>query len=100
MVVAVLGGPPQHALLRRALGENSENELEGSAAREGAVREVAVVPRCDGEDPQPINGDADDHRLKRHAGPERGQTRDMNERERNGGGIDYVVVLVAALGLT
>jgi hypothetical protein len=64
------------------------------------VREVAVVARRNAEDPQPVEADADDHRFKRHAGPEHRQTRDMNEHERNGGGIDDVIVLVAALVLT
>jgi hypothetical protein len=34
VVVAVLGGPPQHALLGRGLGQERQHELEGAAGLE------------------------------------------------------------------
>ena len=58
VVLAVLGRPPEHALLRRALGEAGEHELAGAAGLEGAVREVAVVAGADAEHAQPVEGDA------------------------------------------
>ena len=50
MMVAVLGRPPQHALLHGALREEGEDELEDAAGRIGAVREVAVIAGADRED--------------------------------------------------
>ena len=58
MVPAVLGGPPEHAALGRALGEAGEHELAGAAGLEGAVREVAVVAGADAEHAQQVERDA------------------------------------------
>ena len=45
VMVAVMAGPPQHALLRRRLRAQREQELERARRLERAVREVAVVRR-------------------------------------------------------
>src|SRR4029434_6986514 len=63
VMVAVLGGPPQHALLGGALRQQGENELECAAGRKGAMREVAMIAGPDGEDAPPIEHDADRHLL-------------------------------------
>ena len=54
MVVTVLCRPPQNALLSAALGENGKDELKYPAGRVGSMREVTVIPRADGEHPQPV----------------------------------------------
>ena len=59
VVVAMVGRPPQDALLRRRLRERGENELEDPAGLISAVGKVAMVTRTDGEDPQPVKADAD-----------------------------------------
>ena len=43
VVVAVVGRPPQNALLRGALRHHGENELKDAARLIGAMREVAVI---------------------------------------------------------
>ena len=50
MVVAVLGGPPEHAVLGRRLGEEGQYKLEAAAGGEGPVGEEAVVARPDGKE--------------------------------------------------
>ena len=71
MVMAVLGGPPDDALLRGGLGQERKDELKRSARRIGAVREIAMIAGADGEDAQPIERDAKDQRLQGDAGPDR-----------------------------
>ncbi len=73
VVVAMVGRPPQHALLRRRLREHGENELEAPARLISPVGKVAMVTRANGEDPQPVKANADRHRLRRYAGPDRGE---------------------------
>src|SRR5262245_32145903 len=97
VMMAVLGGPPQHALLRGALRQQGENELEGAAGREGAMREVAMIAGTDGEDAQPIEHKANGNRLPSDAGPDRRRAGEMHQHEGDGGGIDDVAVGVARL---
>jgi len=49
VVLAMVAGPPEHALLHGALGAHGQDELEGAARPEGAVGEVAVVAGGDEE---------------------------------------------------
>jgi hypothetical protein len=58
VVVAVLGGPPENALLGAALSEESQTELKHPTGGVGAVREVAVISRADREDAQPVKRQA------------------------------------------
>src|SRR5262245_41200001 len=97
VMMAVLGGPPQHALLRRALRQQGKNELEGAAGREGAMREVAMIAGPDSEDAQPIEHEANGNRLPSDAGPDRRRAGEMHQHEGDGGGIDDVAVGVARL---
>src|SRR3569832_2280636 len=43
MMVAMLGGPPQHALLGSALRKAGQNELKHPAGGKSLMREIAVV---------------------------------------------------------
>src|SRR5208337_2963018 len=88
MVIAVVARPPQHALLRRALRQRGENELKGAAGLESAMREIAMVAGPDGENPQPVEADADRQRLHSDAGPDRPKARQMHKDEGHGGRID------------
>ena len=90
VVVAMVGRPPQDALLRRRLREHCENELEGPAGLIGAVGEVAMVTRPDGEDPQPVKADAERDRPRGDAGPDRGEAREMHDDEGYRRGIDNI----------
>jgi hypothetical protein len=69
VVVPVLGGPPQNALLRAAQGEKREDELKHSAGRVGPMRKVAMVARTDSKDAQPIKRHADRNILLRRSTP-------------------------------
>src|SRR5262249_60841699 len=83
VMVSVLGGPPQHALLRRALRQNREQELERAAGRIGAMREVTVIAGADREDAQPVEPDAEKDRGPRDASPERREAGEMYQHERD-----------------
>src|SRR5579872_5390046 len=95
MVVTMFGRPPQHAFLRGALRQDRENELERSARRISAVREIAMISGTDCKDPKPVKRDADDRPSPRDAGPDRGKARGVNEQEGDGGRVDDVVVFAA-----
>ena len=97
VVVAVLGRPPQHALLGGALREAGEDELECPTRGEGAVRKIAMVGRADGEDPHGIEREADPQRGGAHARPDGGETGEVDQHERNGGGVEDVVVIVVGV---
>jgi hypothetical protein len=92
VVVPVLGGPPQNALLRAAQGEKCEDELKHSAGGVGPMRKVAVVTRADGKDAQPIKRHADRNVLPGDTGPDRCEAGQMHQHEREGGRINDVVV--------
>ena len=92
VMVPMLGRPPQHALLRGALRQDREHELEGAAGRIGAVREIAVIARADREDAQPVEHHADDHRLPGDAGPDRREAGEMDQHERHCRRVHDVVV--------
>jgi len=90
VVVAMVGGPPQDALLRGRLRERRENELEDPAGLISAVGKVAMVTGANGEDPQPVKANANRDRLGRDAGPDRGEAREMHDDERYRRGIDDI----------
>ncbi len=92
VMMPMLGGPPQHALLRRRLRQHREHELECAAGREGAMGEIAVIAGADREDPQPVEHEADRDRRPGNTGPDGGDAGDVHEDEGNGGRIDDVVV--------
>src|SRR5688572_29699079 len=92
VVMPVLGGPPENALLPAALGQEGQDELENPAGPVSAVGEVAVISSPDREHAQPVQRDADRDSLPCNARPDRGNTCDMNDDEWNGGRIDNVVM--------
>src|SRR6185437_7477943 len=94
VVVAMVGRPPQNALLRRRLRHGGENQLEGAAGLIGAVGKVAVITGADGEDAQPVKTDSDRQRLRGDASPDRRETRQMHDHEWYGGRIDDVGIAV------
>src|SRR5437867_3536989 len=49
VMMAVLGRPPQYALLGGALRQQGENELERAAGRVSAMREVAMITGANGK---------------------------------------------------
>ena len=90
MVLAMLGRPPEDALLRRALRNNSEDELESPARFVGAVRKITVVASANGENAQPVERDAKNDRPGGHSGPDRGKADKMHKHERSCRRIDDV----------
>lgn len=54
VVMAVVGGPPQHPFLTRCLREEGECELGWPAQTISAMAEVAVVSRRDAKHPHEI----------------------------------------------
>ena len=93
VMMAMLGCPPQHAFLGRALRQDGERELERAAGPVGAMREVAVVAGADGENPQPVEEEAEYERLVGHAGPQGSDAREVHEDEGNGRRIHDVGML-------
>src|SRR5215469_7160720 len=57
VMMPVMGGPPEHALLRRSHGHECDDELENAAGFIRSVREIAVIP---GGDPEHAYGDERD----------------------------------------
>src|SRR5678815_2081105 len=84
MMMAVLGSPPDDALLRRCLGHERKNELKRPACRIRAVREIAMIACADSKDAQPIKRHADDERLPGDACPDRSEAAEMDQNEGNG----------------
>ena len=95
----MLGGPPQHALLRRRLRKHREHELEYAAGRIGAMREVAMVAGADTEHAQPIERYANRDRLPRDAGPERRDAGEVHQHEWDRRRIDDVAMDVVVIGM-
>ena len=85
MVMAMVDGPPQHRFLRRGLRQKGEDELEDAPRRIGFVREQPVVAGRHCEHAQHIERQGQRKRFKRHAGPDRGETAEMDKDEGNGG---------------
>ena len=80
MVVPMFGGPPQHALLGGALREKREDELKHPAGRIGAVREIAMISGLIANIRNQYSDDAYGDRLPGHAGPDRRDAAEMDQR--------------------
>ena len=59
VVVAMVGGPPEHALLRRGLAEDGQQELGHARKAIRAVAEVAVEPGGHREHPQVVRAETE-----------------------------------------
>ena len=87
VVVAMHCRPPENALLGGGLGQEGQKELAGAAGMEGAVAEVAVVPRGHAEHPDPIEGQAQGSQspgARYPEGPQTGQV--QGNKSHNGRG--------------
>jgi hypothetical protein len=93
MVVAVLGGPPKHALLGRALRQNGEHKLTRAARAEGAMGEVAMVTCPNGENPQCVKRKAKPKSFRSDARPKGGEARQMQSDKWDCRGIQDIVVI-------
>ena len=94
VVMAVLGRPPQHALLRGGLRDPGQHELEDAARLVAAMRKVAMIATRHAEHAEPVEADAQQGGLPGHAAPDRAETGEMGTDERNHMRIHDVVVLV------
>jgi hypothetical protein len=56
------------------------------------MREITVIAGTDGEDADDIEAQANPQRRRAHASPNRGEGREVKEHERNGRGIEDIVV--------
>ena len=98
MVEAVLGSPPEHALLGRALRHEGQDELKGPTGGKGAVGKIAVIAGADREHPDPIESHPDSDGLPGHARPDGREAGEMDEKERDGLRIDDVIVIIVIFG--
>ena len=90
VVVAMVGRPPQDALLRRRLRHHGENALKRAARLVGAVGKVPMIAGPDGEDSQPVKTDSDRHRLRGDPRPDCREAGQMHDHEWYGRRIDDV----------
>ncbi len=97
-MMAVLCRPPQHAALRAALGERGQDELQGTARGERPVGKVPVVARTHAEHAQAIEHTAQHQRAWADAGPDRGETAQMDQHEGYRRRIDDIGVLGTSAG--
>ena len=81
VVVAVIGRPPEHALLGRRLSQQRQQELGHAGQPVGAMAEVAVEAGRDGEHPQVVGAEAEGDALPGEADGEDAEGRDMDEEE-------------------
>src|SRR5678810_345824 len=93
VMMAMLGSPPQDALLGGALRQHGKQELEGAAGAVGAVCEVTVIAGSDGKNPQAIEQQAKTDCLVGYTSPECGKAGHVNQDEWNGRGIHDVLGL-------
>ena len=63
MMMAVLGAHHSTLFCAVTLRQDGEHELEHAARSIGAMREVAMIAGADGEDPQPVEQQAETDRL-------------------------------------
>src|SRR4051794_22768511 len=91
MVMTMLRRPPQHAFLRGALREERQDKLKRPAGRISAMREVPMIPGANGKDADHIQDYADQKGLPADPRPDRPETGEMNEYERDGRWVDDIV---------
>jgi hypothetical protein len=84
VVMAVVGSPPENALLRRGHGHPGDNELKPAAGLEGAVGEVTVITGRDEEHTRLVKEEAGEQEGPPEGHKEDGESDDMNNDEGNG----------------
>src|SRR5579862_6896604 len=82
MMVAVVGCPPKHALLRRTSGYKRDNKLKGAAGLERPVRKITVVTGSHKEHAHVIEGKANHKIRPMEFQKKRGDTSEMHEEKR------------------
>ena len=83
VMLPMLGRPPQRAPLGGRLRKKGQRELERPAGFIGAMGEVAVIAGADGEDPEPVQADADRQSRPAHSGPDGAEAGQVRQGERN-----------------
>ena len=92
VVVAVVAGPPEGALLGRHAAAEGEDELERAARLVGAVGEVAVVAGGDEPHAPEVEDGAEGERPPGHTGDEGQQAGGVDQEHRDRGGpVDPLV---------
>jgi hypothetical protein len=93
VVVAVVRGPPQGALLDRRRPAEGHDELHAPTQLVAAMGEVPVVPGGDEEHPHEVQDGAHDQGPGVDARDQRGKAGDVHEEERDRGDpVDPFVV--------
>src|SRR3984893_2064162 len=82
MMMAVIGGPPKHNLLRGHGRYKRHYELERAAGRERTKREIAVIPRRHRKHQDVIQGETNNQIRPVEFEKECRETSEMNEEER------------------
>ena len=83
VMVAMMSGPPERALLCAGLCEECQQELEDAAGLVGAMRKVTVIPARDAEHPREIQHCAADGCSGRDASPDSPERKQMDRNEGN-----------------
>ena len=81
VVVAMVAGPPQRALLRRRRAADGHHELHAPAELVAAVGEVAVVAGGDEEHPTPEQGQEQHQGGRGHTGDKGEKTHRVDQEE-------------------
>src|SRR5438045_9751116 len=95
-MVAVMGRPPEHALLRAHLRPEGEDELEGARGLERAVRGVAVVADGGAGHPEVIEPDREGHELPGDPDEEGPDQRDEMARDERDRAVEIELLVPAS----
>src|SRR5712691_5973316 len=82
VMVAVVRGPPQHALLRGGGGHDGDDELKRAAGLKGAMGKVAMVPGRDKKHPHVKQRQADNQVRPAKTQKKHGHTCQVNGKKR------------------
>jgi hypothetical protein len=85
VMVPVMGGPPESALLGRGAAEKREEKLKGTAGFVAAVGEIAMEGPGNPEFPGKEHEGAKRHGTPRDPGPKHGQARQVDKDEEDAG---------------
>jgi len=85
MVMAMVSGPPENALLRGGHGHEGDDELKGAAGFIRAVRKIAVIAGGDEKHANDEKGGASDEIRPVKRKEENAERKKMNDGERNRG---------------
>src|SRR5215217_2686727 len=83
VVMAVMACPPERAALSTGAAQDRKCKLDRTGRFKGSMREVSVVPTCDGKHPDEIECGRHRDRSPAPAHPDNAQTHAVNGDERN-----------------